>query len=99
MRSRKARGRSSSRYDMRRTAPGRRLAAAFAAGVTDQGLDVVFANRPGPRPIKLYFRLGAADCPGAMFTPQSHTTPAAYNGNQACAGRVAKGPVGARHRG
>ena len=73
-------------YDMRESSP--RLSAAFAAGVTGQGLDVVFiglASTDG-----LYFASGLLDCPGAMFTA-SHN-PARYNGIKLC--RAGAKPVG-----
>src|ERR1700741_2233305 len=61
-------------HDMRDSSPA--LAAAFATGVTDQGLDVVRIGLASPDP--LYCAAGWLDCPGAMF-PESHN-PAAYNG-------------------
>jgi phosphomannomutase len=61
-------------YDMRDSSPS--LAAAFAAGVTGQGLDVVRIGLASTD--QLYFASGQLDCPGAMFTA-SHN-PAAYNG-------------------
>ncbi|HLR99522.1 MAG TPA: phosphomannomutase/phosphoglucomutase [Mycolicibacillus parakoreensis] len=74
-------------HDMRASSP--RLAAAFAAGVTDQGLDVVRIGLASTD--QLYFASGRLDCPGAMFTA-SHN-PAAYNGIKLC--RAAARPVGA----
>ena len=74
-------------YDMRDSSPS--LAAAFGAGVTAQGLDVI---RIGPASTdQLYFASGLLDCPGAMFTA-SHN-PAAYNGIKLC--RAGAIPVGA----
>src|SRR5690625_127022 len=74
-------------HDMRASSP--RLAAAFAAGVTDQGLDVVRIGLASTD--QLYFASGSLDCPGAMFTA-SHN-PAAYNGIKLC--RAGAKPVGA----
>jgi phosphomannomutase len=74
-------------YDMRDSSPS--LAAAFAAGVTGQGLDVVRIGLASTD--QLYFASGLLDCPGAMFTA-SHN-PAAYNGIKLC--RAAAKPVGA----
>src|SRR5271169_722107 len=74
-------------YDMRESSPA--LAAAFAAGVTGQGLDVVRIGLASTD--QLYFASGLLDCPGAMFTA-SHN-PAAYNGIKLC--RAAALPVGA----
>src|SRR6202051_3866860 len=73
-------------YDMRDSSPS--LAAAFAAGVTGQGLDVVRIGLASTD--QLYFASGLLDCPGAMFTA-SHN-PAAYNGIKLC--RAAAKPVG-----
>lgn len=73
--------------DMRDSSP--RLASAFAAGVTGQGLDVVRIGLCSTD--QLYFASGLLDCPGAMFTA-SHN-PAAYNGIKLC--RAAALPVGA----
>lgn len=73
-------------YDMRESSPG--LAAAFAAGVTAQGLDVVRIGLASTD--ELYFASGLLDCPGAMFTA-SHN-PASYNGIKMC--RAAAKPVG-----
>ena len=74
-------------YDMRDSSPS--LAAAFAAGVTGQGLDVVRIGLASTD--QLYFAAGLLDCPGAMFTA-SHN-PAAYNGIKLC--RAGAKPVGA----
>jgi len=74
-------------YDMRDSSPS--LAAAFAAGVTSQGLDVVRIGLASTD--QLYFAAGLLDCPGAMFTA-SHN-PAAYNGIKLC--RAGAKPVGA----
>ncbi|HXA12208.1 MAG TPA: phosphomannomutase/phosphoglucomutase, partial [Mycobacterium sp.] len=73
-------------YDMRESSPA--LAAAFAAGVTCQGLDVVRIGLASTD--QLYFASGLLDCAGAMFTA-SHN-PAAYNGIKLC--RAAAKPVG-----
>ena len=74
-------------HDMRDSSPS--LAAAFASGVTGQGLDVVRIGLASTD--QLYFASGVLDCPGAMFTA-SHN-PAAYNGIKLC--RAAAKPVGA----
>jgi phosphomannomutase len=74
-------------YDMRDSSPS--LAAAFATGVTGQGLDVVRIGLASTD--QLYFASGLLDCPGAMFTA-SHN-PAAYNGIKMC--RAGAKPVGA----
>jgi phosphomannomutase len=73
-------------YDMRPSSPV--LAAAFAAGVTAQGLDVIRIGLASTD--QLYFASGQLDCPGAMFTA-SHN-PAAYNGIKMC--RAGAKPVG-----
>lgn len=73
-------------HDMRASSP--ELAAAFAAGVTGQGLDVVQIGLASTD--QLYFASGLLDCPGAMFTA-SHN-PAAYNGIKLC--RAGAKPVG-----
>src|SRR3954454_9789848 len=73
-------------YDMRASSPT--LAAAFADGVTSQGLDVVRIGLASTD--QLYFASGLLDCPGAMFTA-SHN-PAAYNGIKLC--RAGAKPVG-----
>ena len=74
-------------HDMRDSSPT--LAAAFATGVTSQGLDVVRIGLSSTD--QLYFASGLLDCPGAMFTA-SHN-PAAYNGIKLC--RAGAKPVGA----
>jgi phosphomannomutase len=74
-------------YDMRDSSPS--LAAAFGAGVTAQGLDVIRIGLASTD--QLYFASGLLDCPGAMFTA-SHN-PAAYNGIKLC--RPGAKPVGA----
>jgi phosphomannomutase len=74
-------------HDMRDSSPG--LAAAFARGVMNQGLDVVRIGLASTD--QLYFASGLLDCPGAMFTA-SHN-PAAYNGIKLC--RAGAKPVGA----
>jgi phosphomannomutase len=74
-------------HDMRDSSPA--LAAAFATGVTNQGLDVVRIGLASTD--QLYFAAGLLDCPGAMFTA-SHN-PAAYNGIKLC--RAGAKPVGA----
>jgi phosphomannomutase len=73
--------------DMRDSSPP--LAAAFADGVADQGLDVVRIGLASTD--QLYFAAGLLDCPGAMFTA-SHN-PAPYNGIKLC--RAGAKPVGA----
>src|SRR6478752_6698360 len=73
-------------YDMRPSSPS--LAAAFASGVTAQGLDVVRIGLASTD--QLYFASGLLDCPGAMFTA-SHN-PAADNGIKLC--RAGAKPVG-----
>lgn len=73
-------------HDMRSSSPS--LAAAFAAGVTAQGLDVVRIGLASTD--QLYFASGILNCPGAMFTA-SHN-PAAYNGIKLC--RAGAKPVG-----
>jgi phosphomannomutase len=73
-------------YDMRDSSPG--LAAAFAAGVTDQGLDVVDIGLASTD--QLYFASGSLALPGAMFTA-SHN-PARYNGIKLC--RAGATPIG-----
>ncbi|MCW2716098.1 MAG: phosphomannomutase/phosphoglucomutase [Frankiales bacterium] len=64
--------------DMRES--GVELAAAFAQGVTSQGVDVVEAGL-GSTDL-LYYASGTLDVPGAMFTA-SHN-PARYNGIKLC---------------
>ena len=74
-------------HDMRDSSPG--LAAAFADGVTAQGLDVVSIGLCSTD--MLYFASGSLDLPGAMFTA-SHN-PARYNGIKMCrAGRSGDRP-------
>jgi len=73
-------------YDMRESSPT--LAAAFAEGVTGQGLDVIRIGLASTD--QLYFASGMLDCPGAMFTA-SHN-PATYNGIKLC--RAKAKPVG-----
>lgn len=73
-------------HDMRSSSP--ELSAAFASGVTGQGLDVVRIGLASTD--QLYFASGLLDCPGAMFTA-SHN-PAAYNGIKLC--RAGARPVG-----
>ena len=73
-------------YDMRPSSPD--LAAAFAEGVTSQGVDAVLAGL-GSTDL-LYFASGRLGIPGAMFTA-SHN-PAQYNGIKLCLAGAA--PVG-----
>lgn len=73
-------------HDMRASSP--ELAAAFAAGVRAQGLDVVHLGLASTD--QLYFSSGRLECPGAMFTA-SHN-PAQYNGIKLCRARAL--PVG-----
>ncbi len=73
-------------YDMRDSSPD--LAAAFAEGVTGQGLDV--ENIGLASTDMLYFASGTLDAPGAMFTA-SHN-PAKYNGIKLC--RSGARPIG-----
>ncbi|MGH3436875.1 MAG: phosphomannomutase/phosphoglucomutase [Sciscionella sp.] len=73
-------------HDMRESSPG--LAAAFAEGVTGQGLDVISIGLASTD--MLYFASGSLDLPGAMFTA-SHN-PARYNGIKMC--RAGAAPVG-----
>ncbi|GLY34946.1 phosphomannomutase/phosphoglucomutase [Amycolatopsis sp. NBRC 101858] len=73
-------------HDMRDSSPG--LAAAFAEGVTSQGLDVVSIGLASTD--QLYFASGSLNLPGAMFTA-SHN-PAKYNGIKMC--RAGASPVG-----
>ena len=72
--------------DMRPSSPG--LAAAFAAGVTTRGADVVDIGLASTD--QLYFASGHLNLPGAMFTA-SHN-PADYNGIKLC--RAGAVPVG-----
>jgi phosphomannomutase len=64
--------------DMRPSSP--KLATAFAAGVTSQGLDVIRIGLASTD--MLYFASGKLNLPGAMFTA-SHN-PAEYNGIKLC---------------
>jgi phosphomannomutase len=73
-------------HDMRDSSPS--LAAAFAEGVTSQGLDVVSIGLASTD--QLYFASGSLNLPGAMFTA-SHN-PAKYNGIKLC--RAGASPVG-----
>ncbi|HWE91592.1 MAG TPA: phosphomannomutase/phosphoglucomutase [Pseudonocardiaceae bacterium] len=73
-------------HDMRDSSPG--LAAAFAEGVTAQGLDVISIGLASTD--MLYFASGSLNLPGAMFTA-SHN-PARYNGIKLC--RAGASPVG-----
>ncbi|MCP9273825.1 phosphomannomutase/phosphoglucomutase [Mycolicibacterium arenosum] len=73
-------------HDMRASSPA--LSAAFADGVTAQGLDVTRIGLASTD--QLYFGSGLLDCPGAMFTA-SHN-PAAYNGIKLC--RAGAKPIG-----
>ncbi|SHG46843.1 phosphomannomutase/phosphoglucomutase [Streptoalloteichus hindustanus] len=73
-------------HDMRDSSPG--LAAAFAEGVTAQGVDVVSIGLASTD--MLYFASGRLELPGAMFTA-SHN-PAQYNGIKLC--RSGAAPVG-----
>ena len=73
-------------HDMRDSSPG--LVAAFADGVTGQGLDVVNIGLASTD--MLYFASGRLELPGAMFTA-SHN-PARYNGIKLC--RAGASPVG-----
>ncbi|HEY3633011.1 MAG TPA: phosphomannomutase/phosphoglucomutase [Jatrophihabitantaceae bacterium] len=72
--------------DMRESGPG--LAAAFAAGATARGAQVLDAGLGSTD--MLYFASGHLDLPGAMFTA-SHN-PARYNGIKLC--RVGAVPIG-----
>ena len=73
-------------HDMRASSP--ELAAAFAEGVTAQGLDVVSIGLASTD--MLYFASGTLGLPGAMFTA-SHN-PARYNGIKLC--RAGAVPIG-----
>jgi phosphomannomutase len=72
--------------DMRPSGP--ELVAAFAEGVTSQGVDVLEIGLASTD--QLYFAAGSLDLPGAMFTA-SHN-PARYNGIKLC--RAGAAPVG-----
>jgi phosphomannomutase len=72
--------------DMRPSGP--ELVAAFCAGVTGQGVDVIDIGLASTD--QLYFAAGHLDLPGAMFTA-SHN-PAQYNGIKLC--RAGATPVG-----
>jgi phosphomannomutase len=72
--------------DMRPSGP--ELVAAFAEGVTSQGVDVLDIGLGSTD--QLYFAAGSLGLPGAMFTA-SHN-PAQYNGIKLC--RVGASPVG-----
>jgi phosphomannomutase len=72
--------------DMRDSSPA--LAAAFAEGVTGQGLDVIDIGLASTD--MLYFGAGSLNTPGAMFTA-SHN-PARYNGIKLC--RAGAVPIG-----
>ena len=73
-------------HDMRPSSPD--FSAAFAAGVTSQGLDAVELGLTSTD--ELYYAAGSLNCPGAMFTA-SHN-PAKYNGIKLC--RSGARPVG-----
>ena len=73
-------------HDMRDSSPG--LAAAFAAGVTSRGRDVVLIGLCSTD--GLYYASGALDAPGVMFTA-SHN-PAGWNGMKLC--RSGARPIG-----
>ncbi len=73
-------------HDMRDSSP--ELSAAFADGVTSQGIDVVSIGLASTD--QLYFASGSLNLPGAMFTA-SHN-PAKYNGIKLC--RAGAAPVG-----
>ena len=72
--------------DMRPSGP--ELVAAFCAGVTEQGVDVIDIGLASTD--QLYFAAGRLGLPGAMFTA-SHN-PAQYNGIKLC--RAGATPVG-----
>jgi phosphomannomutase len=72
--------------DMRPSGP--ELVAAFAEGVTSQGIDVLEIGLASTD--QLYYAAGALELPGAMFTA-SHN-PAQYNGIKLC--RAGAAPVG-----
>jgi phosphomannomutase len=65
-------------HDMRPSSPG--MAAAFAAGASEAGADVVMIGLASTD--QLYFASGHLEMPGAMFTA-SHN-PAQYNGIKMC---------------
>ena len=73
-------------HDMRPSSP--ELAAAFAEGVTSQGLNAIDLGLTSTD--ELYFAAGDLSCAGAMFTA-SHN-PAQYNGIKLC--RAGAVPVG-----
>ncbi len=73
-------------HDMRPSSPD--LVAAFAAGATAQGADVIRIGLCSTD--ALYYASGMLDVPGAMFTA-SHN-PAQYNGIKMC--RAGASPVG-----
>ena len=73
--------------DMRPSGPD--LVAAFAAGATEAGADVVDLGLCSTD--EMYFASGSMDAPGAMFTA-SHN-PAQYNGIKLC--RAGARPIGA----
>ena len=73
-------------HDMRPSGP--ELVAAFADGVTSQGVDVLEIGLASTD--QLYYAAGSLDLPGAMFTA-SHN-PAQYNGIKLC--RAGASPVG-----
>ena len=72
--------------DMRPSGPA--LVAAFAEGVTSQGVDIVDIGLASTD--QLYYAAGSLGLPGAMFTA-SHN-PAQYNGIKLC--RIGASPVG-----
>jgi phosphomannomutase len=72
--------------DMRPSGP--ELVAAFAEGVTSQGIDVLEIGLASTD--QLYYAAGSLELPGAMFTA-SHN-PAQYNGIKLC--RTGASPVG-----
>jgi len=74
-------------HDMRPSSPG--MAAAFAAGASELGVDVVIIGLASTD--ELYFASGHLGLPGAMFTA-SHN-PAQYNGIKLC--RAYAVPIGA----